>query len=151
MSETEISGILKDLAESKERTETSKLRDVFNEVNFALQRGVSQAIVLEHLKKIGFTFGINGFKYSFNKIRKERGIPLLRKKKGELTPPTPATAPISSPALNQQAAIQAQTKTPPRPSEKSEEPRGIIDIFTIQAEREEEKKRNPKRQILRRL
>lgn len=150
MSETEISGILKDLAESKERTETSKLRDVFNEVNFALQRGVSQAIVLEHLKKIGFTFGINGFKYSFNKIRKERGIPLLRKKKGELTPPTPATAPISSPALNQQAAIQAQAKIPPRPPEKSEEPKGIIDIFSIQAEREEEKKRNPKRQILER-
>jgi hypothetical protein len=83
MSEKEISGILKDLAANKKRTETAKLREIFDDVNFAIQSGVSQETILEQLKKIGFTFGINGFKYSFNKIRKERGVPPLRKKKGE--------------------------------------------------------------------
>ena len=86
MEKTEITSRLEALASSdKHRPQTSRLRDIFEDVEKTLAAGVSQADVLAELKQAGFTLSLPGFKSALQRIRTERGLstPKPRKKKGE--------------------------------------------------------------------
>lgn len=69
----EASARLRALAkDDKKRTETARLRDVFDDVEAALTAGVSQINVLGELKTLGFTMTMASFKSALQRIRKDR-------------------------------------------------------------------------------
>lgn len=73
MTTTDISARLRALAsDNKNRPETARLRDVFNDVEQALKAGVKQSVVLAELHKSGFTMTMASFKSALQRIRKER-------------------------------------------------------------------------------
>jgi DNA-binding winged helix-turn-helix (wHTH) protein len=64
---------LRELATSDtNRSETARLRDIFEDIETALSAGVKAQIVLETLHKKGFKMSINGFRSAIQRIRKER-------------------------------------------------------------------------------
>ena len=54
------------------RSETAKLRDVFDAVENALKAGVRREAILETLKKDGINLSHKGFDSAITRIRKER-------------------------------------------------------------------------------
>lgn len=56
----------------KARSETARLRDVFNDVEAALSAGVSRAAILETLHSQGFTMTLKSFESAIYRIRKQR-------------------------------------------------------------------------------
>jgi hypothetical protein len=59
--------------DTSSRSETARLRDIFDHVEATLQKGVRREAVLEHLKKnLGFTMTMTSFKSALQRIRKER-------------------------------------------------------------------------------
>lgn len=54
------------------RSETARLRDIFDEVEKALQSGVKREAVLAALHEQGFTMTLASFKSALQRIRKER-------------------------------------------------------------------------------
>lgn len=59
-------------AGEKSRSETARLRDVFNDVEAALSAGVSRAAILETLHSQGFTMTLKSFESAIYRIRKQR-------------------------------------------------------------------------------
>lgn len=104
MGQDDISTRLRALAsDSTKRTETARLRDVFNDVETTLKAGVSQADVLAELHKSGFTMTMASFKSALQRIRKERKqatqspSPTLGHDQGkEETPSNPVDIPAGS-------------------------------------------------------
>lgn len=73
MDGNEINERLRALAsDDKRRSETARLRDLFDNVEAALEAGVSQADVLAELNQAGFSMTINSFKSALQRIRKQR-------------------------------------------------------------------------------
>lgn len=73
MSKDDVAARLKALAaDDKRRSETARLREVFDEVEATLGAGVSQADVLEELHGAGFKMTLASFKSALQRIRKER-------------------------------------------------------------------------------
>lgn len=73
MTKDEVSARLRALAtDDKRRSETARLRDVFDDVEATLKAGVSQADVLTELQALGFTMTMASFKSALQRIRKER-------------------------------------------------------------------------------
>ena len=145
MSDQQISSKLRAIADGPKKTDTARLRDIFDDVEYALARK-TQSDVLSILHEEGFKFTEAGFRYSLAKIRRERGTGRMSKKKEEKQQePTPTPPPPPAATGTPPPAQPIPTPT------KSEEQTGIVDIFTIQAEREEEAKKNPKKQKIRRL
>jgi hypothetical protein len=73
MQENSIVDALRALATSAEiRSETARLRDIFNEVEAALTAGVSRAEVHKTLQKYGFKMTSRGFETALYRIRKQR-------------------------------------------------------------------------------
>lgn len=71
--ESALSEALRGLVQdSSARSETARLRDIFNDVEAALQAGVRREAVLATLHEKGFTMSLNGFKTALQRIRKER-------------------------------------------------------------------------------
>lgn len=62
--------LLKDNAST--RSETARLRDVFDDVEAALNSGVRREAVLATLQQNGFTMTMASFKSALQRIRKER-------------------------------------------------------------------------------
>ena len=92
MSKNSVVEALRTLATSdKSRSETARLRDVFDEVEGALKAGVSRAAILETLHEQGFTMTPKSF---------ESALYRLRRKKGGLHNPTLAgpSDPVRAPA-----------------------------------------------------
>lgn len=54
------------------RSETARLRDIFDEVEATLKAGVRRERVLDTLRANGFTLTLLGFKTALQRIRKER-------------------------------------------------------------------------------
>lgn len=54
------------------RSETARLRDVFDDVEIALGKGVRREAVLALLNEKGFTMTLASFKSALQRIRKER-------------------------------------------------------------------------------
>ena len=147
MSDQQISSKLRAIADGPKKTDTARLRDIFDDVEYALARK-TQSDVLSILHEEGFKFTEAGFRYSLAKIRRERGTGRMSKKKEEKQQePTPTPTPPPPPAATGTPPPAQPIPTPT----KSEEQTGKVDIFTIQAEREEEAKKNPKKQKIRRL
>lgn len=89
MEPNEASTRLRALAkDDKMRPETARLRDIFDDVETALNAGVSQVNVLTELKTLGYTMTLASFKSALQRIRKERN------KEGKTAP----QARINSPA-----------------------------------------------------
>lgn len=66
-------GALRALTEdTSARSETARLRDVFDEIEAALNAGVRREAVLATLHESGFTMSFTGFKSALQRIRKER-------------------------------------------------------------------------------
>lgn len=73
MDKIEASARLRALATGdKLRTDTARLRDVFDDVEAALNAGVSRVNVLAELQKLGYTMTLASFKSALQRIRKEK-------------------------------------------------------------------------------
>jgi nucleoid DNA-binding protein len=73
MTKPSTSDALKALATgTTARSETAKLRDLFDDIENALKAGVRRAAILETLKKDGINLTIKGFDSAITRIRKER-------------------------------------------------------------------------------
>lgn len=73
MTKDEVSARLRALAtDDKRRSETARLRDVFDDVEATLNAGVTQTDVLAELHALGFTMTMASFKSALQRIRKER-------------------------------------------------------------------------------
>ena len=92
MQKDSVADVLRSLATGdKSRSETARLRDVFPEVETALNAGVSRAAILEALHGQGFTMTLKSFESALYRIRKKRT--------------QPAQAPQQKPAGEPQARI----------------------------------------------
>lgn len=60
------------------RSETARLRDIFDDVEAAIQSGVRRDVVLETLNAKGFTMTVTCFRSALQRIRKERKDRLQR-------------------------------------------------------------------------
>lgn len=74
MEKQDIATRLKALAsDDTRRSETARLRDIFDQVERTLKAGVQQDDVLAELHKAGFKMTKTSFKSALQRIRKERG------------------------------------------------------------------------------
>lgn len=91
MQKNSVSEALRALATGeKARSETARLKDVFNDVEAALEAGVSRAAILEALHGQGFTMTLKSFESAIYRIRKQR------EKKGGGLSSTNGKEPVSS-------------------------------------------------------
>lgn len=91
----EASARLRALAkDDKMRPETARLRDIFDDVETALNAGVSQVNVLAELKKLGYTMTLASFKSALQRIRKERN------KEGKTAPQVRVNSPATPDVLD---------------------------------------------------
>jgi|GEM_PF-2084650 len=107
MSKNSVVDALRTLATSdKSRSETARLRDVFDEVEGALKAGVSRAAILETLHEQGFTMTPKSF---------ESALYRLRRKKGGLHNPTLAGSgePVRAPAPKSPEQLPEEAPQPP--------------------------------------
>lgn len=73
MNKNEVRERFRSLAmDSPNRPETARLRDIFDDVEVALNARVPQSEVLAELHKFGFKMNIGAFKSALQRIRKER-------------------------------------------------------------------------------
>jgi radical SAM superfamily enzyme YgiQ (UPF0313 family) len=73
MNKDDILESLRELAiNDASRSETARLRDIFDGIEGALAAGVKTEVVLETLHKQGFTLALSGFRSAIQRIRKER-------------------------------------------------------------------------------
>lgn len=117
MTKEDVTARLRELAtDDKKRTETARLRDVFDDVEATLKAGVSQADVLATLKASGFTMTMASFKSALQRIRKERRSD---------APPAAKAAP-AQPQSSATAAAPAPAEAPKTETEaiKHDEPNG---------------------------
>ena len=95
MDKDAISAQLKALATGdKSRGQTARLRDVFDDVEFALRSGVSRALVLETLAKNGLTMSPKGFDSALSRIRaRKKKEPTQARLAGSNPVPSPTPSP----------------------------------------------------------
>lgn len=91
MDDQNISNKLEALAKGKNRSNTAKLREIFEQVEAALYAGALRADVYLALKGSGFSFTFESFELAIYRIRKERGSIQATQK---LLPRTEISAPI---------------------------------------------------------
>lgn len=69
----EVRKSLQALTKSKEgRSETARLKDIFDDIEKALSAGVKQAVVHKTLVEKGYTLSLSGFKTAIRRIRKKQ-------------------------------------------------------------------------------
>lgn len=83
MDKNSVAEALRALAGSESRSETSRLREVFDEVETALSAGVSRTAILETLHEQGFTMTAKSFESALYRLRKQREAGKLPKAKAE--------------------------------------------------------------------
>lgn len=71
MDNTNISEKLKALAQGKNRSNTAKLREIFSQIEEALNAGALRTDVYQALKESGFSFSFASFELAIYRIRKE--------------------------------------------------------------------------------
>lgn len=81
MNKNSVAEALRALAGSQSRSETARLREVFDEVETALSAGVSRTAILETLHSQGFAMTAKSFESALYRLRKQResGKPLKAK------------------------------------------------------------------------
>ncbi|SPA23668.1 conserved hypothetical protein [Cupriavidus taiwanensis] len=87
MKRSSVAGALRALAtDSKGRSETARLRDVFEEVEAALSAGVKRQAILDALNAQGFRMTLKSFESAMYRIRGQR------RKATYISPPPPPQA-----------------------------------------------------------
>lgn len=94
----------------KLRTDTARLRDVFDDVEAALNAGVSRVNVLAELQNLGYTMTLASFKSALQRIRKERN-------KAVKTEPQARSNSPAAPDVLDEATAGKQESLPEEPSE----------------------------------
>ena len=115
MDKNSVAEALRALAGSESRSETSRLREVFDEVETASSAGVSRTAILETLHEQGFTMTAKSFESALYRLRKQREAGKLPKAKAERV-----HASLSSAAAENRAATP-QGLTPKREDEPESE------------------------------
>ena len=62
-------------SDSGKRSKTAQLRDVFGEIEEALEAGVSQATILEELRAMGLDVNPNTFRSTMRRLRNRQPVP----------------------------------------------------------------------------
>lgn len=89
MAETSVADVLRKLATGTAgRSDTARLRDIYNEVEAALSAGVTHTAILEALHADGFTLTLNAFRSALYRMRKKKGS-----RKGDQPKPSPQRQP----------------------------------------------------------
>ena len=83
MNKNSVAEALRALAGSESRSETARLREVFDEVETALSAGVSRTAILETLHEQGFTMTAKSFESALYRLRKQREAGKFPKAKAE--------------------------------------------------------------------
>ncbi|KGH00004.1 hypothetical protein P245_03260 [Comamonas thiooxydans] len=98
MQKESVADVLRSLARGDQnRSETARLRDVFPDVEAALQAGVSRAAVLEALHGQGFKMNLKSFESALYRIRRQKaktaepGAPFTQ----DTPPPPTAHQPVA--------------------------------------------------------
>lgn len=115
MDKNSVAEALRALAGSESRSETARLREVFDEVETALSAGVSRTAILETLHEQGFTMTAKSFESALYRLRKQREAGKLPKAKAERV-----HASLSSATAGNRAAAP-QGLTPKREDEAESE------------------------------
>jgi len=102
-----ISEILNELAKGKNRSATARLREIFDEIEVALQAGVRRKDVYGALIKSGFAISFESFELAIYRIRKERS---KRQKYTETKPPAPSTPAKQTAGTNPLRALSGKPK-----------------------------------------
>lgn len=90
MEKNTIESVLHELATGDaNRSETARLRDIFDSVEAAQRAGVSRVKILEALHEKGFTMALKSFESALYRIRKQKS------KTGTKNTPAPAPAPVA--------------------------------------------------------
>ncbi|MCW7541252.1 hypothetical protein OOT46_25915 [Aquabacterium sp. A7-Y] len=85
-----ISQALRVLAEEGQRSETARLREVLDDVEHALNAGVSRAAVLDVLHAQGFTMSMKTFENTLYRLRKRRASSNAPPRSSHSASPAPA-------------------------------------------------------------
>lgn len=111
-------------ADNKGRSETARLREVFEDVEAALNAGVKRRAILEALNQHGFKMTLKGFESAMYRIRKQRSQ-VTQSACGVAFAAIPASTPIGA------AYVPAMAK------EQLAEAEAVRDALTNQKSREE--------------
>lgn len=110
MTSNSVAEVLQALAKGdKARSETARLRDVFGEVEAAINAGVSRAAILEALHEKGFTMAMRSFESALYRIRKERAG--QENTKGQPVEKSTVEKPVIKPA--EPAPVEESSKSEP--------------------------------------
>ena len=113
MQKNSVADVLRALATGdKARSETSRLRDVVDEVEAALSAGVSRVAILEALHGQGFAMTLKSFESALYRIRKQRGSTGQQTAQPAPLPPVTPAAPTTAPA-----SVSAPAEAAPEVSE----------------------------------
>jgi hypothetical protein len=118
MTQESITSVLRALAsDEKTRPETARLRDVFDDVEAALQSGVRREAVLAALHEQGFKMTMASFKSALERIRKQRAkaAKTLPVKTSPATSQGAARAPGVPPVVQQSPAATPSSTQPSPP------------------------------------
>lgn len=115
--------------EDKGRSNTARLRDVFEDVQAALTAGVKRGIVLETLNGHGFNMTLKGFESALYRIRKQ--------KRGETGPLTLATQAAASTSLPPPQNVLADSPVASGADESSQANHALREVMTNPNSREE--------------
>ena len=117
MNKNGVAAALRSLAAGeKSRSETARLRDVFEDIEAALAAGVSRAAILEELHTQGFTLSLKGFESALYRLRKKKqtnrddGVKNLEKSERVHAPVIEETA--APPHIDSNKKIPEKKKTP---------------------------------------
>lgn len=73
--DTKITDVLNELSNGMDRSETAKIRDIFDDIENSLKAGVTRKTVFKALQDNGFDrLTFNGFVGALYRIRKERNV-----------------------------------------------------------------------------
>lgn len=76
MEKEKLTMTLKLLANSNARSETARIRDVFEQIESALHAGVSRSMILDSLHEQGFKMTLRSFESAIYRLRKEKRTPI---------------------------------------------------------------------------
>lgn len=119
MDKDRLGGSLRALATNDEvRSETARLKDVFDDIETALDAGVKVPAILETLHKLGFKMSLAGFRSAIQRIRKERAGKMRRRSTDKQPPVGSGTeTEMGTPASNPPAGGEL----PPSPQNPNDE------------------------------
>lgn len=117
----------------------NSLRSLFDKVVNLIEKDVPLEVIVKSLNEDGLKITLPHFKSAMSKIRKEKGLGRSKRIKSELLVP-----PASQPASTDENVIDVEAKGVNHDGDKNivdaeTKEVGIVDIFTIQAEREAKK------------